>query len=111
MKNKVSKMIALALSVVTLIGSPSYVKASEGYDVIQPRASLCLDCGYGQMIMKYGSWESRGYGEQKCSHYPYGTDKVRYEERTIGYQCNYCGSYLSQGVQSRTVIVECHGYH
>lgn len=115
MKNKkrFTKLAALALAATMLVGSASVVSAHEIKDVKEDtlRGALCLDCGYGQMVMKYGDWVSQGYGEVKCSHYPYGTDKVRYESREIGSQCNYCGVYLKQSTQRRTVFIECHGYH
>lgn len=115
MKNKkrFTKLAALALAATMLAGNASVVSAQDVKDVKEAtlRGALCLDCGYGQMVMKYGDWQNTGYGQVRCTHYPYGTDKVRYQERIIGSQCNYCGSYLKSRTEKRTIFLECHGYH
>lgn len=117
MKNKkrFTKLAALALAATMLAGNASVVSAQDVKDVKDVkeatlRGALCLNCGYGQMVMKYGDWQNTGYGQVRCTHYPYGTDKVRYQERIIGSQCNYCGSYLKSRTEKRTIFLECHGY-
>lgn len=114
MKNKkrFTKLAALALAATMLAGSASVVSAQDVKDVKEAtlRGALCLNCGYGQMVMKYGDWQNTGYGQVRCTHYPYGTDKVRYQERIIGSQCNYCGSYLKSRTEKRIIFLECHGY-
>ena len=82
----------------------------EEETVIMPRAQICLDCGLGILTptTTYSKWESGG--EQKCIHYPYGTDKILVREVRTKYTCNRCGMGTDPIYTTETKY-ECHGYY
>ena len=115
-KKRFTKLAALALVATMLSGSATVVSAHEVENITDAnvlRGALCQDCGYGQMVRKEGDWHytSSGYENVPCSHYPHGSDKVRYQRRYIDSVCNYCGVSLREKTEFRTILLECHGYH
>lgn len=115
MKNKkrFSKLAALVLAMTMLACSFSIVSAHEIPSTNSPsllRGALCPDCGIGQMILRYGSWQYNGTTTQKCIHYPKGEDKMRKEKRSTYWECSNCPMSQSGSDQHRVVLDTCHGF-
>lgn len=105
MKKKLSKIAAVALAVVMLFGmNLTPLKAAEA------RAQLCPACSGAMVARKtYGTWYTTG--QVRCSHYPYGMDKLMAREVYTKLVCGSCGTGSSNTTVSTQTKKECHGFY
>ena len=115
MKNKkrFTKLAALALAAIMLVGSATVVSAHEvenTTDTSVLRAELCPSCGIGSMRYSYTDWTPWTYDKHvTCTHFPVGDDVIYKRERLVTLACNYCPNTSTRTDVERRV--ECRGSH
>lgn len=112
--SKIKRILSIVF-VLAIMASVCIIPASAAVkdeEVAQPYATYCGECG--GKVVTITTWENDWYvtnHQAKCTHYPYGYDRIYTRYGSKKQKCQSCGILQGDPVQVTQTKRECHGYN